>query len=156
MCVLHINYHGCWWSNDLGSQRFNIHDIDTVHYCDVIIGAMASQIASLTIVHSTVYSGVYQRKHQSSASLAFVWGIHRWPVNSPHKWLVTWKMFPFDEVSRKRSVSVPLVINAITLTRRCCVTEVVNNMAHELSRGINILETHTHCRVDIKRLAIQT
>ena len=39
-----------------------------------------------------------QRKHQSSASLAFVRGIHRWPVNSPHKWPVTRKMFPFDDV----------------------------------------------------------
>ena len=38
------------------------------------------------------------RKHQSSVSLAFVQGIHRWPVNSPHKWPVTWKMFPFDDV----------------------------------------------------------
>ena len=44
------------------------------------------------------YSGADQRKHQSSASLAFVWGIHRWPVNSPHKWPVTRKMFPFDDV----------------------------------------------------------
>ena len=35
------------------------------------------------------------RKHQSSASLAFVRWIHRWPVNSPHKWPVTRKMFPF-------------------------------------------------------------
>ena len=50
------------------------------------------------IVYSTVYSGSDQRKHQSSASLAFVWGIHRWPVNSPHKWPVTRKMFPFDDV----------------------------------------------------------
>ena len=47
------------------------------HYNDVIMGAMASQITSLTIVYSTVYSGADQRKHQSSASLAFVWGIHR-------------------------------------------------------------------------------
>ena len=47
--------------------------------------AMASEIISLTIVYSTVYSGADQRKHQSSASLAFVRGIHRWPVNSPHK-----------------------------------------------------------------------
>ena len=39
-----------------------------------------------------------QRKHQSSASLAFVQGIHRGPVNSPHKWPVTRKMFPFDDV----------------------------------------------------------
>ena len=38
------------------------------------------------------------KKHQSSASLAFVLGIHRWPVNSPHKWQVTRKMFPFDDV----------------------------------------------------------
>ena len=57
----------------------------TAHYCDVIMGAVASQITGLTIVYSTVYSDADQRKHQSSASLAFVWGIHRGPVNSPHK-----------------------------------------------------------------------
>ena len=60
--------------------------------------AMASQITSLTIFYWTVYSVAYQRKHQSSASLAFVQGIHRGPVNSPHKWPVTRKMFPFDDV----------------------------------------------------------
>ena len=69
------------------------------HYTDVIMGAVASQITSLTIVvYSTVYSDADQRKHQSSASLAFVWGIHRWPVNWPHKWPVTREMFPFDDV----------------------------------------------------------
>ena len=46
------------------------------------MGTMASQITSLTIVYSTIYSDADQRKHQSSASLAFVRGIHRWPVNS--------------------------------------------------------------------------
>ena len=55
------------------------------HYADVIMGAIVSQITSLTIVYSTVYSDTDQRKHQSSASLAFVLGIHRGPVNSPHK-----------------------------------------------------------------------
>ena len=69
-----------------------------LNYCDVIMGAIASQITSLTIVYSTVYSDADQRKHQSSASLAFVRGIHRGPVNSPHKWPVTWKMFLFDDV----------------------------------------------------------
>ena len=69
-----------------------------IHYCDVIIGKIASQITSITIVYSAVYSGTDQRKHQSSASLAFVRGIHRRPVNSPHKWPVTRKMFPFDDV----------------------------------------------------------
>ena len=68
------------------------------HYDDVIMSAMASQITILTIVYSTVYPGADQSKHQSSASLAFVWGIHRGPVNSPHKWPVTRKMFPFDDV----------------------------------------------------------
>ena len=57
---------------------------------------------SLTIVYSTIYSGADQSKHQSSASLAFVWGIHRGPVNSPHKWPVTRKMFPFDDVIMNR------------------------------------------------------
>ena len=46
---------------------------DALHYNAVILGAMASQITSLAIVYSTVYSGAVQRKH-------------RWPVNSPHKW----------------------------------------------------------------------
>ena len=47
------------------------------HYDDVIMNAIASQITSLMIVYSTVYSDADQSKHQSSASLAFVWGIHR-------------------------------------------------------------------------------
>ena len=62
------------------------------------MSAIESQITILTIVYSTVYRDADQRKHQSSASLAFVWGIHRSPVNSPHKGPVTRKMFPFDDV----------------------------------------------------------
>ena len=62
------------------------------------MSTIASLITSITIVYSTIYSGADQSKHQSSASLAFVWGIHRGPVNSPHKWPVTRKMFPFDDV----------------------------------------------------------
>ena len=80
----------------LMSWRGNVFYI--THYDDVIMSTIASQITSLTIVYSTVYSGTDQSKHQSSASLAFVWGIHRGPVNSPHKWPVTRKMFPFDDV----------------------------------------------------------
>ena len=62
------------------------------------MSAMASQMTSFLIVYSTVYSNTDQRKHQSSESLAFVRGIHRGPVNSPHKWPVTRKMFPFGDV----------------------------------------------------------
>ena len=68
------------------------------HYTDVTMSPMASQITSLGIVYSTVYSGADQRKHQSSASLAFVRRIHRGPVNSPHKRPQTRKFFSFDDV----------------------------------------------------------
>ena len=68
------------------------------HYDDVTMSLMASKFTSLAIVYPTVYSGAEQREHQSFASLAFVRGIHRGPVNSPHKWPVTRKMFPFDYV----------------------------------------------------------
>ena len=77
------------------------------HYDDVIMTMLASQITSLTVVYSIVYSGVNQRKHQSSASLAFVREIHRGPVNFPHKWPVTRKMFPFDDVIMLRVIVEP-------------------------------------------------
>ena len=79
----------------LGSAKCGLF---SSHYCDVIMGAIASQITSLAIVYSTIYSDADQRKHQSSASLAFVRGIHRGPTNSPHKRPVTRKMFAFDDV----------------------------------------------------------
>ena len=62
------------------------------------MSAMASQITIPSIVYSTVYSGADQGKLQSSASLAFVRGIHRCAVNSSHKWPVTRKILPFDDV----------------------------------------------------------
>ena len=68
------------------------------HCNDVIMSAMASQITSLTVVYSTVYSSTDQRKHQSSASLAFVLWIHRSLVNSPHKSSYAEFFFPFDDV----------------------------------------------------------
>ena len=82
------------------------------HYDDVIMTMLASQITSLTVVYSIVYSGVNQRKHQSSASLAFVREIHRGPVNFPHKWPVTRKMFPFDDV-----IMIPKLIFKLDLNQ---------------------------------------
>ena len=75
------------------------HDMMTSceHYGDVIMSAMASQITSLMIAYSIVYLR-RSKQHKSSASLTFVWGINRWPVNSLHKGPVTRKMFPFDDV----------------------------------------------------------
>ena len=75
------------------------------YYNGVIMDMMASQITSPTITYSTVYSGADQRKHQSSASLAFVRGIHQSLVNSPHKWPVTQEIFPFDDVIMGKTYS---------------------------------------------------
>ena len=92
------------------------------HYGDVIMGVMASQITSLTIVYSAVYSCVDQRKHQSSASLACVRGIHRWPVNSPRKRPVTRKMFPFDDVIMLK-IHVNLDVLTWPLIRWCLLCQ---------------------------------
>ena len=96
MVKLSIQWSNIFSLNQYGSDLAD--DNFKNHYCDVIMGAMASQITGITIVYSTVYSGADQRKHQSSVSLAFVRGIHWSPVNSPHKGPVTRKMFPFDDV----------------------------------------------------------
>ena len=74
------------------------HSEQKCHYGDVIMGTIASQITGVSMVSSTVCSGADQRKQQSSASLAFMRGIHWWPMNSPHKGPVTRKMFPLDDV----------------------------------------------------------
>ena len=63
------------------------------HYNDVTMSAMAPQITSIWTVYSVVCSSAHQRKYQSSASLVFERGIHRWPVDSPHQGPVTRKCF---------------------------------------------------------------
>ena len=67
-------------------------------YSDVIMDTMASQFTSLTNSLLNHLFSADQSKHQRSVSLGFVRGIHRWPVDSPHKLRVTRKLFPFDEV----------------------------------------------------------
>ena len=68
------------------------------HYNDVIMNMMASQITCLTIVYSTVYSRRRSRKTSKLGVTGLCGGIHRWPVNSPHKGPVRREMFPFDDV----------------------------------------------------------
>ena len=87
LALCHLNHMGHVSCSTTGLQG------PFQHYCDVIMGAMAFQITSLTTVYSPVYSGADQIRYQSSASLAFVRGIHRWPVNSSHKWPVTRNFF---------------------------------------------------------------
>ena len=96
----------------------SIHVI-LVHYSDIIMSAMASQTTSLTIVYSMVYSGIDQIKHQSSMSLAFVRGIHQWPVNSPHKGPATQKMFPLMTSSCLTVFSCPCSIQTQHVPQDC-------------------------------------
>ena len=80
-------------------RRRNASIKQDLHYGDVIMSAMATQITGISIVCSlNVPLGADKIKYQSSASLAFVRGMHRWPVDSSQKGPVTRKMFPFDDV----------------------------------------------------------
>ena len=82
-----------------GSRRYVVsHTPDGLHYSYVMMSAMPSQITGVSNVYSTICAGADQIKHQNSASLAFVGGIHRRPVNSSHKGPVTRKMVRFDDV----------------------------------------------------------
>ena len=75
------------------------------------MGATVSQISSLAIIYWTAYSGADERKHKSSSSLAFVRGILRGPMISPHKWPVTGEMFPFDDVIMVYAQIVRMSVN---------------------------------------------
>ena len=91
--ISYDRYHGCYcWPGDAGKQSISSHDMDyniQKHYSDVIMGAMErSNNRRLSFC-----SGAVQRKYRSSASLTFLRGIHRSPVNSPHKGPVTRKCF---------------------------------------------------------------
>ena len=112
----YVHHSFIWDVNTHFCLDFNY--VSPIHYDDVIMSLMTSQITSLTIVYSTSYSGVDQRKHQSSASLAFVRGIHRGPVNSPHKRLVTRKMFPFDDVIMYVLMNAPIAYVDIYIHRK--------------------------------------
>ena len=93
------------------------------------MSAMASQITSLTIVYSTVYPDADQRKRQRSASVAFVRGIHRWPMNSNslHKEPITRKMFPFDDAIMDNHAPWSL-INLPIWTFECFMIIVFQNL----------------------------
>ena len=97
VCFVSLHGRDMWcllWGMLRKFDQVTVH----VHYTDVMMTAVASQITGVLIVCSTVCSGLDQRKHQSSASLAFVRGIHRWPMDSPHNGPVTRKTFPFNDV----------------------------------------------------------
>ena len=113
------------------------------------MGAMTSQITSLTIVYSTVYSGPDQRKHQSSASLAFARGIRRWPVNSPHKWPVTQKMFHHESIMIFNKLITnfgngfpPLKLSLLLTLEFCCSWLCVGH-------NVRVIRSYRQCQTTI-------
>ena len=132
------SYYSTNWDRLPGSNKAHIMGIYVLvhrtarstteilfHYTDVVMSTIASQITSLTIVYSSVYSSADQRKYQSSASLAFVQGIHRGPVNSPHKGPVTRKMFPFDDVIMQNETRMSLAF--LTRNTNTCEVSLMRN-----------------------------
>ena len=107
-----------WWSVNIGSGNGLVPPGWTHGIRGPDPTCPPPQITSLPIVYSNVYLGTNQRKHQSSASLAFVRGIHRWPMNSEHKRPVARKMFPFHE-SKKIHYSYYQPAMGPTLALRC-------------------------------------
>ena len=68
------------------------------HYSDVIMSMMASHTTGILVVYWNVCSGADKKNTKAPRHLAFVRGIHRWTVSTPHQGPVTRKMFPFDNV----------------------------------------------------------
>ena len=105
-----------------------IVDVST-HHSDVIMGAMASQITSLTIVYSTVYSSADQRKHQRTASIGFRSGFNRREISSVYLWC-WWQRTKIERQNSMRN----LWISAL------------NNLNNEISKAVQLtLYTHVFC-----------
>ena len=100
-CCRSQNKRVPWFQSNDRNAPYNFQQ-----YSDVLTNAMASQLTGVLIVCPNVRSGTDQRKHQSSASLAFVRGIHRWRVYSPHKGPVTRKTFPFYDIIMSIDVDI--------------------------------------------------
>ena len=127
-----------------------------IHYGDVIMGAIASQITSLTIVYSTVYSDADQRKHQSFASLAFVWGIHRGPgtpskcsiePRKPHYGKWAWTQRP--SLLTSLNLLQPHIPNGVGRNPLVCNAEVVGSYSELCyERNIPTISFETWWSVD--------
>ena len=122
-----------------------------IYHSDIIMSTTVSQIIGVWIVYSTVCSFANQRKHQSSATLAFVRGIDRWPVKSPHKGPVTRKVLPFDDVIMNHTILMIWSIN-YHIMRKVCSGEILlctNHLNASICAVVPLLiERYSHCVID--------
>ena len=92
-------------------QTYGVYPYMANHYSDVIMGAMVSLITSLTIVYSTVYQTQIKENIKAPRHWPLCGKFPGPPVNSPNKWPVTRKMFPFDNVIMNCGLSYSFLIN---------------------------------------------
>ena len=128
-CFRQVHQIACWSSNSV----LKFHSFWDLHYSGVIMSRMASQITDVSMVCSIVCSCA----DQSSASLAFVRGIHRLPVNSPHKRASNAEMFPFDDIIMHKSYGQTSLVIGITavywssliwITVMCCILSLITDL----------------------------
>ena len=111
---------------------YTLHWTPIYHCNDVIMSAMASQITGVSIVCSTICSSADQRNHQSSASLAFVRGMHRSPVDPPSQMAINaeiifswWRHHYWESMATYQHITHRLPIMATTQQRPCVLILVV-------------------------------
>ena len=111
------SYPGYFWEPHWKSMG-----LPEIHYNDVIMGTMASQITSITIVYWTVYSGAENIKTSKNIK-----ALRHWPlcgeITGDRKGQVTRKMFSFDDVIMIRGNLTGMLIFIPTLVRRCLYIE---------------------------------
>ena len=106
----------CKFQNIINIFILKSHMKRSIHYNDAIMGRWRLKSPAGPVFTHPFIRAQTKEKHQSSALLAFVWGIHPGPANSPHKWPVTRKMFPFDDVIMNISEKVALVLMTSAMT----------------------------------------
>ena len=108
-----------------------------VHYNDVIMTTVASQITSLTVVYSIVYSDADQRKHQSSASLAIVRGSHRDRWIPRTKGQLRGKCFHLMTSSCHNIITVDALPPCVAISSAVLVFTLQDDCAHTLPWLLN-------------------
>ena len=102
------------------------------HYIDVILTTVVSQITSVRVVYSIVYSDADQRKTSKLSVTGHCGGISPGPVNSPHKGPVTRKMFPFDDAIMKNQATSMDNANQIYILLNQFLKKILNLLWSEI------------------------
>ena len=93
-----------------------------------------------------------ERKHQSSASLALLRGIHRWPVNIPHKGQITRNIFTFDDVTMSRKILTSLNLCFFSSSCISFNAHLNTKLQFKMTNPLHILHGLTEDTLHIRKL----